>query len=576
MATRAIILTTSIGSTEGRLGRILEHFGVRTDVLGVDAIAAWPLGAGRGQDAFALFASLETFSAAMRAAEAVRVIETATAVYLYATTDRIESETALRQLDGWTSASLENLGTGPCSFVVSNDLAELDGPMAGITVSARSVAENFVLRHTGAGTAVTTLLAAEGAPAFVRFQWRGVPVFLCTSAALVDIDQPVNGAFFDIKDHFCSLVPLAMFLTWAFRDGMWRPLDTGACLIVDDPLLKRTYGFCDFGSLLELMNRYDFTTNVAFIPWNWRRTSPSASQFFRSEGRRFSISIHGCDHTSAEFGDTSIDQLDGKARLAQLRMRRHETRTGIAHDPVMVFPQGVFSSQTPGVLKRNGFIAAVNTELNPSDPSPSRTLIRDAWDVAIRRYGSFPIFTRRYASHGLENFAFDMLIGKPCLIVSHHGSFRNQCAEVIDLVRGLHALRGSLTWRSLGGVVRRAGRRRMQATGSDEIEMYSSDLLVSNPTQGPLSIVVRKKEDDPSFVAGVRGDRGDLEWATNGDRITFADTLPPGQDARYAVIYTAQPARPQPSRPIRFEASVAARRILCEFRDEYWQPFVGR
>jgi len=241
-----------------------------------------------------------------------------------------------------------------------------------------------------------------------------------------------------------------------------------------------------------------------------------------------------------------------------------------------VFPQGVFSSQTPGVLKQNGFIAAVNTELNPVDPSSNRTLIRDAWDVAIRRYGSFPIFTRRYASHGLENFAFDILIGKPCLIVSHHGSFRNQCAEVIDLVRGLHALRGSLTWRSLGGVVRRAGRRRVQATGGEEIEMYASDLLVSNTTQRPLSIVVRKTEDDPSWVTGVRGDRGDLEWEKNEDRITFADTIPPGQDARYAVVYTPQPPRPRPSRPIRFEASVAARRILSEFRDEYWQPLMRR
>jgi hypothetical protein len=116
----------------------------------------------------------------------------------------------------------------------------------------------------------------------------------------------------------------------------------------------------------------------------------------------------------------------------------------------------------------------------------------------------------------------------------------------------------------------------VQATGGEEIEMYASDLLVSNTTQRPLSIVVRKTEDDPSWVTGVRGDRGDLEWEKNEDRITFADTIPPGQDGRYAVVYTPQPPRPRPSRPIRFEASVAARRILSEFRDEYWQPLMRR
>ena len=40
-------------------------------------------------------------------------------------------------------------------------------------------------------------------------------------------------------------------------------------------------------------------------------------------------------------------------------------------------------------------------------------------------YGAFPIFTRRYAFHGVENFAFDLLLGKPCLIVAHHDSFKD-------------------------------------------------------------------------------------------------------------------------------------------------------
>src|SRR5262249_29497630 len=154
-------------------------------------------------------------------------------------------------------------------------------------------------------------------------------------------DKPITAGYFDIKPYFCSLVPFVMFTLWAFRDVAWQPLETGACLIIDDPLLKPTYGFCDFNVLLALMKRHDFTTNVAFIPWNWRRTSASAAEFFNRESRRFSVSVHGCDHTSSEFGDPSTDWLDCKARLAQTRMRGHQTRTGIVHDSVMVFPQGV-------------------------------------------------------------------------------------------------------------------------------------------------------------------------------------------------------------------------------------------
>ena len=138
-----------------------------------------------------------------------------------------------------------------------------------------------------------------------------------------------------------------MFITWAFRDVMWRPHELGACLIIDDPLLKSRYGFCDFPRLRDLCGKHRFTTNIAFIPWNWRRTTRRASEFFRSESDLFSVSVHGCDHVAAEFGATSLDVIDGRARLAQTRMRKHQARTQIQYDPVMVFPQGVFSSHVP-------------------------------------------------------------------------------------------------------------------------------------------------------------------------------------------------------------------------------------
>ena len=131
----------------------------------------------------------------------------------------------------------------------------------------------------------------------------------------------------------------------------------------------------------------------------------------------------------------------------------------------MIFPQGVFSSVCPEVLKRNGFLAAVNTETAPADSGTFGTRIRDVWDVAIMKYGCFPIFTRRYAHHGLENFAFDLLLGKPCLIVSHHDFFKDDCAELIELIEKLRSLNCCLRWRPLGEVIRRACRRRVNGVG---------------------------------------------------------------------------------------------------------------
>ena len=55
------------------------------------------------------------------------------------------------------------------------------------------------------------------------------------------------------------------------------------------------------------------------------------------------------------------------------------------------------------------------------------------------RYSSFPIFTRRYPWEGIENFAFDILLGKPALIVIHH----DYCSDGYDR---LTDIRGGSEW----------------------------------------------------------------------------------------------------------------------------------
>ena len=571
MTTHAVIVAGSERSIDDRLDRLFDFFGVSRDWLTPPQLLA----GGVDTDDKArrvVFASLN--SLAELGTDGWRsVARNASAIYLFANESAVDDR-PLRYLGGeFTGTSLVPAPVRICSMAVASDLGQLDGPMSGITVSARPRAEDWTIRDDRPSF-FNTLLSIDGSPAFVQFAHDGVPVFFCASAALIDIDRPVSGPFFDVKEYFCSIVPLIMFMRWAFGDSMWRPLENGACLIIDDPLLKPRYGYCDFGRLLELMKVHGFTTNVAFIPWNWRRTAQSAAEFFRREQRHYSISVHGCDHTASEFGDISIKGLESKAGLAQIRMERHKQRTGIEHDAVMVFPQGVFSSLAPRVLKAAGFAAAVNSEVHPVDAGVGPTRIRDVWDVAIRRYGSFPIFTRRYPFHGVENFAFDTLIGKPCLIVSHHDLFRNGYDELLELLRQLRALRCSLTWRSLGDVVQRAGRRRIAGADVDEVEMYGNRIVVTNVSSRPRTFVVRKKEDDPSLVGRVTDARGDLEWTVRDEHVCFTETLGAGEEMCLAIDYKTRAISLPRDRTLRFKASVAARRVLCEFRDEYLQKLI--
>jgi hypothetical protein len=492
------------------------------------------------------------------------------AFYVYTGDDRGASERGLQSLCGDEGLSLGQAPAGNLSLRVSRDLADLAGPMAGLEFSSRLRREdNVLLRPFGGESGFATVISAGGVPVFVRFEHSGIPVFYCTSSHMVDIDQAVGPGFYDVKDDFCSIVPLVMFVRLMFSDVAWRPQELGACLIIDDPLLRKRYGSCDFEMLHDLMRRYGFTTNVAFIPWNWRRTSADVGEFFGNELGRFSVSIHGCDHIAAEFGETSAAVLNYRAKLAQSRMRNHEARTGIHHDPVMIFPQGVFSSVCPEVLKRNGFLAAVNTETAPADSGTFRTRIRDVWDVAIMKYGCFPIFTRRYAHHGLENFAFDLLLGKPCLIVSHHDFFRDGCAELIELIEKLRSLNCCLRWRPLGEVIRRACRHRANGVGTEEVEMYGNELLIHNPLDQPINVHVRKRETAADSVAEVRSDQKPIIWASKADHLVYDERIEPCSERHLQVFYREQDEAENLGRSLRFELSVAVRRILSEFRDDY-------
>jgi hypothetical protein len=569
LAKQSIVLHEgSLGPREIRLGRIFDFFGIPWQPIDVCELKKIP----EDFADYVAFGSAHTVARVMN--EQVgsgRTLIQPEAIYIYADDDRGRSTRSFQSLVGDLNLSLQEAPPGEVLVCVSSEMADLTGPMAGLKVLTPLRSEDAVLIGglTDCGWKSATIISAGRAPLFLRFEREQIPIFFCTSSYMVDIDQPVVKGFYDIKDHFCSVVPLVMFIRFMFSDVAWRPQEIGACLIIDDPLLKPQYGFCNFEKLRNLMRQHGFTTNIAFIPWNWRRTSPVDSQLFRNESELFSVSIHGCDHIRGEFGATSREVLQTAAQLAQTRMQHHRSRTAIKHEPIMVFPQGVFSSICPEILKREGFIAAVNTELVPVDSQNARTQIRDVWDVAITTYGSFPIFTRRYAFHGLENFAFDSLLGKPCLIVAHHDFFKDGGAGLIELVEKIRLLNCRLFWRSLGEVIRRACRVRSERIGAEEVEMYGNELIVNNGSGQTMEVRIRKRKSEGDVVSEILCDEKPIAWATQDQHHMFEGQLGPRTQKFFRVVYEKMPLTRGSRRPLPFKFSVAVRRLLCEFRDEY-------
>lgn len=230
-----------------------------------------------------------------------------------------------------------------------------------------------------------------------------------------------------------------------------RTDETLACLIIDDPLLRYQYGFMNYQRLLQKMKDHRFFTEIAFIPWNWKRSKQATVRLVADHPDYFGICVHGCNHTGNEFGQTDYQTVRKLANVALWRMEQHQKVTGLPYDPVMVFPQGRFSSTAMQALKNAGYAAAFNSTLDSTDGQrPSLSEFQKPYTAV---YHDFPLFLRRYP-RDREGFLQDIEAGRPLLIVEHHGAFRNGYGEMTAFIDWLND-QANITWCSLSHIVER-------------------------------------------------------------------------------------------------------------------------
>jgi hypothetical protein len=490
-------------------------------------------------------------------------------VFLYSNGDPVALAKAVSQLSGAT-ISIRRGAERVTEWHIANEPDGVCGAMRDLRIQpSATYLRSGDFFHTD-GESLTPLIAGEDRAAFLKLNCNGVPVFV-SSERLIDIDAELTTFNFDIRDHFFSAVPFVSYIRWAFPLSSWHAPEASACLVIDDPLLKPTHGFVDFRELLSLMKRYKFSTNIAFIPWNWRRSAPEVVRLFRENPEHFSLSVHGCDHTRAEFGNSSQQRLYWKTQQALERMNRHESITGICHDPVMVFPQGIFSEAAMSALKRTNLIASVNNDIISADPHPRTITISDVWDIAVMCY-SFPLFTRRYPWEGIENFAFDALLGKPAIAVIHHDYCSDHCASLVNFIEQLNALPCAPIWRNLGEVVRRCYRQREDSPGAVEVEMYGTELRIENRSGQPKRFLIKRREGEPSAIERICTEAQEIGWQTVDGHIDFEIELNPGENRVIRVKFHDLAGKERNGDNLPYRLKAMLRRYLCEMRDNYVMP----
>jgi len=193
------------------------------------------------------------------------------------------------------------------------------------------------------------------------------------------------------------------------------------------------------------MKVHNFFTEIAFIPWNFKRSSPETVRLLSDNPDYFALCLHGCNHTDNEFGGINYQELKDLSSTALWRMEQHNLITGLPYDPIMVFPHDRFSSIAMKALKDSGYFSVFCSTLQANDRGePSAHEYQRPFTTI---YYDFPLFYRRYPWNK-SIFLQDIDLGRPILIVKHHHNFRNGYKETTDLIDWINSI-GNIRWTSL-------------------------------------------------------------------------------------------------------------------------------
>jgi hypothetical protein len=486
--------------------------------------------------------------------------------YGFQATDRHAS--ILTALSSGGLLRLEPLPKANSAFIVSDRDRESCGQFSGLSVQVADRTRDACFVEGRPRDGQTALIQAAGQPFFVRVDHGKSELFFVACSELGNLDELIPSKT-GLLPWFSRVVPLIIFLRSALGNHIWHSDRSQACFIIDDPLLKQQYGFLNYSRLLETMGEQRFCACIAFIPWNYRRSRKQVARMFSTVPSPLSLCIHGCDHTRGEFASPGYEVLRDKARLALDRMQLHSELSGVPFADVMVFPQGLFSTEAIKALEACGYLAAVNTNPCPSN-KPDALTLRDLLDVAVTRFEGFPVFARHYPRDPAE-FAYDLFLGKPALVVEHHGYFRNGYKELETFVKRLDELDNGLEWHDLANIFSQTCLKKVMPNGDVHIRFYTHRFRLTNSGARSETYVLFRRWISEGQLPSVTLNGREWMRERTDDSLSITLSLDPGETADIRIFSKCAAGTSTVSwKPTKtHNARVFARRVLCEFRDDH-------
>lgn len=465
-----------------------------------------------------------------------------------------------------TSSAISGFGAAKqvSKVTFSADSTGLSGELSSYSYPRNEGNAAHLILSSGGGSQVVMML--DGSPTFVCVSIGKARIFVWITDAVFDVFRPL-AAEIEFEQAADQYIPAIIFLRFAFGEKCWHNPSPGAGIVIDDPLLRKNYGFIKFPQLLESARRHKYHITLAFIPWNHWRSRAKEAQMFLKYSDCFSVCAHGCDHTNNEFRSTDYEGLLRKNFIARRRMERHRERTGLASEPLMVCPQEQYSLEAMRAFADSRqFVGLICTACMPRNlPAPQ---IRGA-DLLLPAQDSFygfPVFKRHYWN-GMAVFAMALFLGKPAILVEHHEFFRNGSAGAEEFARRLAELRPDLTWKSLAETVIRTHAKRRVTMGRWEVRFFTDTFQLEHGLEERTEYRFLGRIPEATTVERVLVGSKEVPFARENGFLTFATHAHRPQTLSIQVAVAPIKPTKAYSPGVKYQAFVALRRGLSELRD---------
>jgi hypothetical protein len=375
-------------------------------------------------------------------------------------------------------------------------------------------------------------------PLFLETALGKIKVFLSVAGLsrgkVVDEWSPEN-----LVRAFAQIGPAMMFIRYSAGEHAWHFQGHYANLTIDDPWLRNQYGYLDYGKFLAEMEKHNFHSTIAFIPWNYDRSQPGVVSLFRNHADRLSISVHGDNHDHKEFTDYRSKPLATQTaalKQALARMDKFNTLTGLRYDKVMVFPHSIAPAETLAALKTYNYLATVNAFNVPMD-RPTPPLIPFALRPVTLDYSNFPSIRRYPPEVPVAFVAMNEFLDNPLFFYCHHDFFARGIGAFDAVADEVNKRQPETRWVSLGELAQHLYLIKLRGDFGYDVLPYSNVFRLENLSSHDSVFYVKKAETGLPAVRSVTLDGQDYPFRIQDRYLGLTIPIPAGKRRDVAIQY---------------------------------------